>query len=243
MAENHPRENHKDVQDNLRLLTVNDPNRYYHMPTRRNFRSDSGDRRDQLYRRELEGVTGKDVCTYEEYDDLLHGIFDIQRPDSKGKQPRLIQVRAGIMDISGAEEFPPINSELDARERIRASIVQRQGQPAFRDALLQAYERQCAITGCTVLQILEAAHIMPYMGKPTNRVDNGLLLRSDLHTLFDLGLIWINPDFTIQTAPDLKGTEYATLQGQPLRLPKNETDRPRKKHLEYHLHKIAKQNS
>jgi predicted restriction endonuclease len=72
-------------------------------------------------------------------------------------------------------------------------IVECQGQPAFWDALLQAYERQCAITGCTVLQILEAAHIMPYMGKPTNRVDNGLLLRSDLHTLFDLGLIWNKP--------------------------------------------------
>ena len=60
----------------------------------------------------------------------------------------------------------------------------------FRDALIGAYAGRCAITGCSVLDILEAAHITPYLGPDTNHVTNGLLLRADLHTLFDTCLLY-----------------------------------------------------
>ena len=80
----------------------------------------------------------------------------------------------------------------DARRRIEATIVLRQGQGAFRDSLLEAYGCRCAISGCDVPEALEAAHIIPYKGEHTNVVVNGLLLRADLHTLFDLGLIAID---------------------------------------------------
>ena len=89
--------------------------------------------------------------------------------------------------------FDPKN-EIDARKRILTSIVQRAGQAHFREQLLEAYDNRCAITECNITFALEAAHIFPYKGEHTNDVRNGLLLRADIHTLFDLGNISINPE-------------------------------------------------
>jgi hypothetical protein len=89
--------------------------------------------------------------------------------------------------------FSPSDLE-DARRRILAAIVLRQGQWGFRERLLAAYQRACAVTGCDVVEALEAAHIIAYLGPKTNYVTNGLLLRADIHTLFDLGLIAVQPN-------------------------------------------------
>lgn len=94
------------------------------------------------------------------------------------------------LEASGA--FDPTSID-DARKKTFAAIVMRQGQPAFRKMLLEAYERQCALTDCPVEEILEAAHICRYLGAQTNVVQNGLLLRADLHTLYDRALIAIGP--------------------------------------------------
>jgi hypothetical protein len=69
----------------------------------------------------------------------------------------------------------------------------RRGQKEFREALLDAYAGRCGITQCDATAVLEAARIVPYAGEHTHRQDNGLLLRSDIHTLFALGLLWIDP--------------------------------------------------
>ncbi len=55
------------------------------------------------------------------------------------------------------------------------------------------YEHRCVVTGCTVIAVLEAAHIRPYRRPEDNDVKNGLLLRADIHTLFDLNLLGIEP--------------------------------------------------
>ncbi|MBI3822384.1 MAG: HNH endonuclease [Planctomycetes bacterium] len=124
----------------------------------------------------------------------------------------------GVFDPNGAE---------DARDRILASVVRRRGQPAFRELLLSVYNMRCAISGCDVVPVLEAAHITPYLGPHTNRADNGLLLRADLHTLFDLKLIAIDADsMTVLVAPDLSGTFYNDFRGLPLKLPAENEDRP-----------------
>src|SRR5262245_9271658 len=71
-------------------------------------------------------------------------------------------------------------------------------------------ERCCAITGCSVRDVLEAAHIHPYRGRERNKVANGLLLRADLHTLFDCGLIAIDAaTMTVIVTPSLQNSEYA----------------------------------
>ena len=115
----------------------------------------------------------------------------------------------------------------DARERINRSIVIRRGQTAFRAKLLNAYKNQCAVTGCDVEDLLEAAHIVPYKGPQTNYVQNGLLLRSDIHTLFDCGLLTIDPvKMTLILSPRLMRSSYRVLAGKVIRLPNSLTERP-----------------
>jgi len=99
--------------------------------------------------------------------------------------------------------------------------VARQGSGLLRAQALAAYRGRCAISDYDVEQALEAAHIVPYLGDHTNLVANALLLRADLHTLFDRQLLDIDPsDLRVRLAPELRGTAYAGLEGKPLRLPK-----------------------
>lgn len=126
----------------------------------------------------------------------------------------------------------------DRRERTLAAIRLRQGQPAFRQKLLNAYGGRCAVTGATTPQVLEAAHIMPYMGGHTNVVQNGLLLRSDIHTLFDRLLLTVRisgSEAITRVAPDIRDATYRELDGQPLRnLPADHRDLPSPSYLQQH---------
>ena len=134
-----------------------------------------------------------------------------------------------------ADGFDPIGVE-DARERISRSITQRRGQKRFRDDLIAAYRGRCAITGCSVLDVLEAAHIYPYSGPDTNRVTNGLLLRSDIHTLFDCGLLGIDPDaMIVLVSPQLRESEYGTFHGRSLCLPESPAQQPSTEALKMQL--------
>ncbi len=132
--------------------------------------------------------------------------------------------------------FDPKNDK-DARERIATSIARRRGQPKFRKDLLNAYEGKCAITGCRVEAILEAAHITPYKGDHTNKPANGLLLRADIHSLFDLGLIAVDTmTMTVIIAPTLANTEYERLKGSRL-IAKPQTVQRIKAALDEHRYK------
>jgi hypothetical protein len=93
----------------------------------------------------------------------------------------------------GASADPEWTRHGDERETVSRAIRLRRGQAAFRRALAARYGARCMITGCTLFDIVEAAHIAPYRGIADNAVVNGLLLRSDLHTLFDLDLLGIDP--------------------------------------------------
>ena len=112
--------------------------------------------------------------------------------------------------------FDPANQE-DARKRIIAEVVRRQGQRAFRKKLLDAYDGKCAVSRCALGWVLQAAHISPYRGPDTNKPDNGLLLRADIHTLFDLGLLSVNPDtLAVRIAEQITDPEYRALDGAAL---------------------------
>jgi hypothetical protein len=131
-----------------------------------------------------------------------------------------------------AVEQAPINDE-DSRRRVMQSIVRRRGQGRFRSDVLRAYGGRCAVTGCTVEAILEAAHIVPYRNEATNQVANGILMRSDIHTLFDLGKLRITLDFRIELAADLFGSDYWRHHGQLLSLPTDRSDWPSAAALAY----------
>ncbi len=119
-------------------------------------------------------------------------------------------------DEIAKEQFEPAG-QADARNRVLREVVRRQGQAQFRAKLIVAYDGRCAITGCSQLVTLEAAHITPYLGPDTNLPSNGLLLRADIHTLWDLGLIAVNPvSMVVSISPSVHDREYIGFEGFPV---------------------------
>lgn len=116
----------------------------------------------------------------------------------------------------------------------------RLGQGAFRVLVTDAYDRRCAVTGEKTLPVLEAAHIKPYALRGPHRVSNGILLRSDLHKLFDLGYVTVTPELRIEVSPRLKtewqnGREYYAHHGQPLLVqPADLASKPSREFLTWH---------
>jgi len=114
-------------------------------------------------------------------------------------------------------------------EKVLRAIYERRGQPEFRQRLLKAYDGRCCITGCDAEQALEAAHIVSYAETGSQKIENGLLLRADVHTLFDLDLVTVNPNtLRVVLARPLRGTGYADLDGRRIRQPKSREDSPRR---------------
>jgi hypothetical protein len=136
--------------------------------------------------------------------------------------------------IEAAKSLAAVDSLKDARELIQRAVAVRRGQKTFRKKLLKAYGGRCAVTGTTVAAILEAAHIVPYKGAHTHRTDNGLLLRSDIHTLFDLGLLWVSQERTVQLAEELGTGEYGSFHGSVILQAAGAQDQPLLEHLAYH---------
>lgn len=140
-------------------------------------------------------------------------------------------------DVKKVESNPDFEPDdfNDARDRTLRSLFVRRGQPKFRKELIQAYEGKCAITGFDAVNALQAAHIYPYRGSDTNQLNNGLLLRSDIHDLFDLGLITFDTSsMTVILHESLMSTAYANLHQLPLRLPAKKEHLPSKVYLDWH---------
>lgn len=123
-----------------------------------------------------------------------------------------------LSDAQRERVFASLNEDLRVR-RVQL-VALRQGQPRFRGDLLRAYSGRCAVTGTAVESVLEAAHIAPHKGEHTNEVWNGLLLRADIHTLFDLFLVTVEADtMRVRVSHALAGSEYESLDGVVLSLP------------------------
>ncbi len=148
-----------------------------------------------------------------------------------------------IHDLEG--EARRIEEER-ARYGSETTIKPRLGQGAFRVLVTDAYQRACAISGEHSLPALEAAHIKPYNDNGPHDINNGLLLRSDLHRLFDHGYITITPGYRIEVSRRLKeefenGRSYYPFNGQRLdHLPRRETDRPQESLLAWHNENVFK---
>ncbi len=120
-----------------------------------------------------------------------------------------------------------------------ALVTPRLGQGSFRVLVTDAYERRCAVTAERVLPVLEAAHIRPYAQGGEHRVDNGLLLRSDLHTLFDRGYVTVTPALQLEVSRRIRedfenGRDYYALHGRAVRVPARAGDRPAGEFLRWH---------
>jgi len=125
----------------------------------------------------------------------------------------------------GQEGYQP--NPLDQRRKVLRDIHARQGQKAFRHRLIKRYGGRCMLSGCEILEIVDAAHIWPYLGPKDNHPDNGLLLRTDLHTLFDLHILAFEPGTLIaHFGSEASGAGYAHLEGMPLDLSEAGLKRP-----------------
>jgi hypothetical protein len=170
-----------------------------------------------------------------------NGYFYLEGFSSEGVSEET-HAEVNIDLATSAQEEAEINSGafdptglVDGRKRILASIVQRRGQPQFRHRLMSLYMGRCAITGCNVEETLEAAHILPYLGPDTNHPSNGLLLRSDLHVLFDIGLIAIDTNnWKVLISSKIKNSSYSELEGKVIRLPKDKSALPSSSALNWH---------
>lgn len=130
-----------------------------------------------------------------------------------------------------ANNIPTDETYRDTRVRIMREKLVRKGQLAFRSRLVRAYDGQCAITGCTISELIEATNLRPYAGAWHSRVCFGLLLKTDIHTLFDKGLLWCDNECRVYLAHAIMHTEYYMLHGKAIRLPRSPDDRPLKEHI------------
>jgi hypothetical protein len=137
-------------------------------------------------------------------------------------------------ELTRLQTFDP-DSAKTGRTQVIENIIRRRGHPSFRQLLLAAYDYRCAITNFNAMDSLEAAYIVSYRGAQTQHPSNGLLLRSDLHTLFDLGKIAIDTkSMTVILADDIAESSYKILAGRPLRYPSDVDSRPSTEALDLH---------
>lgn len=177
---------------------------------------------DQLDARVLKGaaVAPNDQLAIERLDPIkIAAVLAGKFPEAD----RFLEVAAVSQTLApGDAELPPdsvsyVPWEGDERQSALRAIRVRRGQQSFRKRLIEIYQSRCVISGCKLLDILEAAHISPYRGALDNLPDNGLLLRSDLHTLFDLGHLAIDPDtLTARFSPVATEDGYGHMNGAKL---------------------------
>ena len=158
----------------------------------------------------------------------------LKRP---GKAPaldvsRLMRVAEDIASESGAFRA---HSVTEGRRLELEAIIRRRGHTPLRQRLIKAYRGRCSVTGCAVETVLEAAHISPYLGDRTHDLSNAILLRADVHTLFDLGKLGVDgSNFSVVLTEELVHTNYRVLAGRKIRLPERIEDRPSRDALEAH---------
>lgn len=151
-----------------------------------------------------------------------------------------VRLRAGSQGDGSLHEDPFVD-----RYGKPHLVKPRLGQGAFRISVINAYNRRCAVTGEKTLPALEASHIKPYSRNGPHDPSNGILLRSDLHNLFDQGYLTVSLDYRLEVSRRIKeefdnGKHYYALHGHFITLPAYDGDRPDQGQLEWHRNNLYK---
>lgn len=158
--------------------------------------------------------------------------FKAEEWNDEGRKTPAHATAGDDFDIASAEE----DSETQVTEAKR-----REGQLKFRCLLLRNYLGICSISGENIEAVLEAAHIFPYRGAKSNHPQNGILLRADIHKLFDDGLISIDPkSYRILVIAALNGSTYENFRDKKLVMPKQRNQQPSETAIAYHFSNIWK---
>jgi len=150
---------------------------------------------------------------------------------------RLAATSAPTLDRAGPATLAAVESVRYGQPTL---VRPRLGQGIFRVIVTDAYDRRCAITGERTLPVLEAAHIKPYSSGGPHAPENGLLLRSDLHILFDQGYVTVDADqLKVVVSSRIReefenGRDYYHLHGKAIRLPQESSSLPSREYLAFH---------
>ena len=154
----------------------------------------------------------------------------------------VVEQRLRAKSLSGQRESLSVPTAKDGF--VMTQSKHRLGQGAFRTLVAEAYQRRCAITGERTVPVLQAAHIKAFAAEGPNAVNNGILLRSDLHALFDAGYLTIEDDLRIAVSRRLhddygNGKDYYPFHGRRLLVvPEEQALRPAREYLEWHRENV-----
>jgi putative restriction endonuclease len=164
--------------------------------------------------------------------------YDLTSPEGAELWNAVLGARAlGSHQLADGSSAPMYGEPALFRPRLR--------QGAFRLLVTDTYDRHCAVTGEKTLPVLQAAHIRPVAEGGLHRIDNGLLLRSDVHTLFDRGYVTVTPDYRFKVSRRLReewsnGKVYYDLQDREVWVPPEGRERPNRLELEWHADTVFK---
>ena len=188
-----------------------------------------------LIRQKRGGYLNLGLAYVERYDEAT-GLFTLHGPVSaEASNPYLFSLTS-TENLSASELETLKKADLeDTREAVQATVIRRKQQYDFRKKLLDAYAGRCAATDVGIPDVLQAAHIVSYRGARTQKTRNGILLRSDIHLLYDANLLTIEPeDYRIRTSSRLEGSIYERLEGRQIHLPQDKALWPQDDLLELH---------
>lgn len=190
---------------------------------------------------------GYDVLglAYVEQFNSIADIFTLHGPINSATENQGFFSFIQPQDLSQAECKALIEWDTaDERVWARVDLVKREQQARFRTVVMEAYESTCAVTQTDVPKALQAAHIDPYRGRKSQTVVNGILLRSDIHLLYDAYMLSVEPESKKVVLGDalLSSEEYRKLKGHIINEPKALSCRPDENLLEIHHRQFLKTN-
>jgi putative restriction endonuclease len=156
----------------------------------------------------------------------------------------LDRARAARVPLASEGDLEPaLLDQVGPRYGAPRLVRPRLGQGTFQVAVTQAYGAACAVTGEHSLPVLDVAHIQGYAAGGPHEVRNGLLLRTDIHRLFDRGYVTVSPDLRFEVSARLReefenGRTYYALHGKEIRPPRARADRPDPALLRWHNEQV-----
>ncbi len=146
----------------------------------------------------------------------------------------------GLMTDPAGIMADPAGQSLFGRPQL---VKPRLGQGAFRVLVTDIYDRRCAVTRERTLPALDAAHIRPYSDGGLHEARNGLLLRRDIHGLFDSGYVTVTPDLRFEVSGQVReefenGRDYYAMHGNRIVVPEKEANRPDVQVLTWHNEQV-----
>ena len=218
-----------------------------HKPTAGKRKTENGNKR--LMNNLVDGVPVAVLVQQADGSYLNYGLAYVERYDSLTNIFTLhgpVSAEADNKDFCSVipfEQLTPKEREVfydadagDQRKRVVAEQIRRERQGEFRRMLMEAYSGTCAATGVDVPEVLQAAHIDPYRGKHSQVTVNGMLLRSDIHQLYDSHLLTVRPESNlIVVSKRLQPTFYGQFEGQRITVPRDPALRPDDGLLEMHM--------